>query len=281
VTVRLTLLSVVLLACLAALPASWPVEAAAALPAPISLWARGAVPGARGIGVGDTPAIYPFLPTAAKNTGAAVVVMPGGGFSRLNTDAEGVQVAGWLNGRGVAAFVLRYRLAPRYQKPDAIADAGRAVQYVRAHAAQFKIDEARIGVLGFGSGAELAADAAYNHPVPGDVRAPEPVARAASTPAFLGLIFGSAPYSSSATPVPPTFLVASSSQADHQEGALELWNALRAARVPVDAHFFARAGASAGLAKGDPSVGVWPESFYNWIRYRGWLTGQPRYRIQL
>lgn len=125
----------------------------------------------------DTAALLPYLPSAAKNTGAAVLLIPGG-------DRGGSAIATWLSEQGIAAFVLRYR---------SVADVTRATQYVRSHAAEFKVAPARIGMMGFGSGAELGADAVYNHAVAGDAAATDIVARQSSRPNFMALVYGSAP----------------------------------------------------------------------------------------
>lgn len=253
--------------------------AAAVWPAPVPLWPRGDMPGARGVSNANTPAVYPFLPSPRNRTGAAVLVVPGA-LTKSTIEVEGAEVAAWLNSRGVAAFVLRYRPTARDQRDAPVADVNRAVQYIRARAAEFRIGATRVGLLGFASGAALGADAVYNHGVDGDADSKDPVARASSRPDFLGLIYGSAPLGPTAANAPPTFLVASSRATDHQDEAIDLWTKLRAARVPVDAHFFAKTDATAGLAKNDPAVGAWPAAFYNWIRYRGWLTDQPRVAIR-
>jgi acetyl esterase/lipase len=218
-----------------------------------------------------------FLPAESARTGAAVIVVPGVRDGRLALDADGTDVAAWLTARGIAAFVLQYRGGARGQDDEAVADVLRAVQTVRARAAEYKISESRIGVLGFGSGAGVAGEAAYGRAAEGIASSPDVVARASSRVDFLGLIFG-APSRGPTTAVgaPPTFLVASSAEADGQTASFALWTTLRAARVPVDAHLFAKADASLGLGKSDAAVGAWPELFYSWVRYRGWLTGEPR-----
>ncbi|MEO7190596.1 MAG: alpha/beta hydrolase [Vicinamibacterales bacterium] len=246
-------------------------------PAPkaIALWPGGA-PGASGTADGDTPALLSYLPTTARNTGAAVLVIPGGGYTKLNLDSEGAAVAAWLNEQGIAAFVLRYRLAPKYQKDSAAADTARGVQYIRAHAADFKVAPNRIGIMGFGSGAELEAATVYNHTSTPDASATDVVGRASSAPNFMALVFGSAPLPAAATTAPPTFLVGSSRTADNQAGLIDLWARLRAVRAPVDAHFFAHADSSLGLASKDPAVSAWPQSFLSWVRFRGFLSDAPR-----
>lgn len=244
----------------------------------IPLWPAGA-PGALGNTEADTPALLPYLAPIAKSTGAAVLVIPGGGYTALNMESEGSAVAAWLNDQGIAAFVLRYRLQPKYPKSAASADVTRAVQYIRAHAVDFRIAPSRIGAMGFGSGAEFGAEAVYNHAVAGDAAASDPAARESSRPDFMALMFGSAPLPANAAVPPPTFLVGSSRTADNQSGMIDLWVRLRAVRTPVDAHFFAKADASLGLAKNDPSVRSWTDSFISWVRFRGYLANQLRVAI--
>src|SRR4051812_7062040 len=101
-------------------------------PEPIELWPGGA-PGATGNSDEDKPAIYAYPAPVGKNTGAAFLVCPGGGFTTRCIDFEGVLVANWLNERGIGAFVLRYRIRPLYQMKDSVADAYRAMRHLRAH----------------------------------------------------------------------------------------------------------------------------------------------------
>ena len=229
---------------------------AAAQSAPVPLWP--------GLG---TAVVYPFLPAAKINTGAAVLIVAGGG--------EGAQMARWLNDRGIAGFVLRPRPSSD-DKNSASADVNRAVQYLRAHAADFEISPKRIAALGFARGAELVADAAYNHQAEAKPDAADPVEKFSSRPDLVALIWGSAlPQAGGAIP-PPTFLVGSTRTADGMSGMIDLWTKLRAARVPVDAHLFAQADANAGLAQDHPSLSSWPESFHSWARFQGLLADAPR-----
>src|SRR4029079_4389940 len=99
---------------------------------PILLWPD-AAPGATGITDEDKPAIIPFIPESSKRNGAAVLVVPGGGFTIRAVDHEGVLVAQWLKDHGITAFVLRYRLRPLYNRNDWVSDGQRAMQYIRAH----------------------------------------------------------------------------------------------------------------------------------------------------
>ncbi len=155
----------------------------------IELWPNGA-PGATGTADEDKPAIVPFVPEAAKSTGAAILVCPGGGFTLRATDHEGVLVAQWLKARGIAAFILRYRLRPLYGREHWLRDAQRGMQFIRAHAAEYRVDARRVGIIGFSAGAQLAADASFN-PLAGDAEANDPLDRVSSRPDFLILSYGS------------------------------------------------------------------------------------------
>src|SRR5262245_57669756 len=120
------------------------------------LWPNGA-PGAVGTEPVDIPTLTPYFPKEKAN-GAAVIVCPGGGYSHL-ADHEGGPVAQWLNSIGVTAFVLKYRLGPRYHHPAPLQDAARAIRLVRSHAAEWKLDPRRIGILGFSAGGHVASTA--------------------------------------------------------------------------------------------------------------------------
>src|ERR1051326_6834749 len=120
------------------------------------LWPQGA-PGAVGTEERDQPTLSIYLPPTDKANGAAVVICPGGGYGALAVDHEGRQPAEWLNAHGVAAFVLKYRLGPRYHHPAPLDDAQRAIRYVRENAATLGIAQDRVGICGFSAGGHLAA----------------------------------------------------------------------------------------------------------------------------
>src|SRR5579859_3376108 len=123
------------------------------------LWPEGA-PGAAGALDEDRPTLTIYLPPAASASGAGVVICPGGGYAHLAIEKEGSQIAEWANAHGMAAFVLKYRLGPRYHHPAMLDDAHQALRYVRSHAAEFRIKPDRIGIWGFSAGGHLAATAA-------------------------------------------------------------------------------------------------------------------------
>ena len=139
------------------------------------------------------PSIYVFLPPKDRATGVAVVVAPGGGHSQLVIDKEGWEIADWLNEHGVAAFVLKYRLArakdSRYTvAKDALADSARAVRTVRSHATEWGVDPARIGFMGFSAGGELTALIETRFDA-GNSGAVDPIERASSRPDFAAAIY--------------------------------------------------------------------------------------------
>jgi acetyl esterase/lipase len=282
---RLMLTFVVALFASAALPTSAADPTPQSLPRPVELWSNGA-PGATGDSDEDKPAVYAYLPAADQNTGAAVLVCPGGGFTTRCVDFEGVLVAQWLKSHGVAGIILRYRIRPLYAMKDSLLDAQRGIQYVRAHADELRVDPNRIGIIGFSAGAELAASASMRT-LPAKADASDPIDRQPSRPDFLVLAYGSAPMprnsddaQSKTAPPPPTFLFCTAEDAGHLGGMLNLYSSLRAARVPVEAHFFANGEHGVGFAQGDPVLGAWPDLMFNWMRAGGFLTARPRVALR-
>ena len=149
------------------------------------LWPNGA-PGAQGNEDIDQPSIAPYVVPAGRGTGTAVVVCPGGGYRNLAMDHEGDQIAKWLNSLGVSAFVLKYRLGPKYHHPVELGDAQRAIRTVRAKAAEYRVATDRIGIMGFSAGGHLASTAG-THFDAGDASAADPIDRVSSRPDFLVL----------------------------------------------------------------------------------------------
>jgi acetyl esterase/lipase len=243
---------------------------------PILLWPNGA-PGATGNSDEDKPALIPVLPVESNNTGAAILVIPGGGFTLRAVDHEGVLVAQWLRERGIAAFILRYRIRPLYERKDWLADAQRALQYIRANAKQYRISPTRIGAVGFSAGANLAADMSF-HPLLGNPEASDPLERVSSRPDFMILSYGSAPMPPhlAGVNVPPTFMYCTAEDAGAVRGMSELHSALLKAKVPVEAHFFASGVHGVGFAQGDSILGEWPSLLHRWMKANGFLTDKLR-----
>jgi len=246
---------------------------------PILLWPNGA-PGATGNGDEDKPAIIPFIPEQSKQNGAAVLVVPGGGFTIRAVDHEGVLVAQWLKDHGITAFLLRYRLRPLYTRNEWIKDGQRAMQYIRAHANQYKLSTDRVGAIGFSAGATLIADMTLNT-TPAQTIATDPLDRFTSKPDFLILAYGSMRIpnnadSSSVASFPPTFMYGTVEDRSSNGGMQEMFSRLYRANVPVEAHFFQNGIHGTGFALGDPVLGQWTNLLHNWLAVGGFLTNKPQ-----
>lgn len=242
---------------------------------PVLLWPEGA-PGATGTSDEDKPAIIPFVPEPSKRNGAAILVVPGGGFTIRATDHEGVLVAQWLKDHGFTAFLLRYRLRPLYARPDWLKDGQRGIQYIRAHAEEYKLSIDRVGAVGFSAGANLIADMALN-PIAGMPTASDPLERFSSNPDFLILAYGSIRLPTNSDPsafkdFPPVFMYGTAEDATTTKGMVALYAGLLQANVPAEAHFFRNGEHGSGFAIGDPVLGEWPDLMYRWLASDGFLT---------
>ncbi|HEX8142511.1 MAG TPA: alpha/beta hydrolase [Pyrinomonadaceae bacterium] len=265
---------------------------------PIVLWPAGA-PGAVGHEPSDIPTLTPFLPPKEKATGAAIIVCPGGGYSHLS-DREGPPVAEWLNTLGITAFVLKYRIGPRYHHPAPLQDAARAIRIVRAGAAQWAIDPARIGILGFSAGGHLASTAG-THFDSGKPEASDAIERVSSRPDLMVLIYpvitmrelthggsrkqllGDAPSPELVAllsndeqvtkETPPTFLVHTMTDtAVPVENSLKFVQALRKAGVPFEFHLYERGPHGFALGDKDPVLATWLGRCADWLRLHGFTT---------
>jgi acetyl esterase/lipase len=155
----------------------------------LPLWPEGSI-AADKESEGDpaVPTVDVHLPAPGKATGSAVVVLPGGGYGGISMDFEAVHAAQFLTGNGVAAFVVRYRHAPRFRHPLPMEDAWRAIRLVRSRAAEFKIDPNRIGLMGFSAGGHLASTV-ITHLDRGNPDATDPVAKLSARPDFSILVY--------------------------------------------------------------------------------------------
>lgn len=258
----------------------------------ILLWPDGA-PHAEGTDVIDQPAITVHLPPKDIATGAAIVVNPGGGYRILAADHEGLQVARWLNRIGVAAFVLRYRVMPKYPQNISLLDAQRAIRCVRANAGDFGISPDRIGMLGFSAGGHLTTAAGTQFD-DGDPNAADPVERVSCRPDFIvpvypaisGVLFNRPdeyrPTNELVTEkTPPTFLVQS-----HEDTlvvpthSVMFYEALLKAKVPAEFHVFGYGAHGMGLGSGDPEFAQWTDLLHTWLRRSKFLTSAQRIAIE-
>ena len=273
-----------------------------AAPEEIPLWESGA-PGA----IGETDADRPTLTIyrASRNSsGTAVVVAPGGGYGTLAVDHEGRQIAGFFNAMGVSAFVLKYRLGPRYRHPTQIGDAQRAIRLVRSRASTYGVSPDRIGMMGFSAGGHLTATAGTQFD-DGKADAADPIDRAGSRPDFLILAYPVISFDPAIThagsvrnllgekpdaklieklsndlqvtsKTPPAFLFHTTADTGVPvENSVRFYLALRRAAVPAELHVFENGPHGVGLALWDPALGSWPALLTNWLRARGLLTRPP------
>jgi acetyl esterase/lipase len=280
------------------------VAAHAAGPDPIALWPNG-TPGAQGNTDEDRPELRIYTPSPDKASGAGIVVCPGGGYGVLAMDHEGHQVARWLNELGVAAFVLKYRLGPRYHHPAPLQDAQRAVRHVRAHAADLNVSPRRLGIMGFSAGGHLASTAA-THFDAGNPDDPDPVERVSCRPDFVVLAYpvitlldpsahrgsrrnllGDDPdpelleslsnEKQVTAETPPAFLFHTAEDPGVPvENSLAFYRACREAGVPAELHIFQHGPHGVGLAAGDPVSGDWKERLTDWLRANAFLADVQR-----
>lgn len=225
------------------------------------------------------PSITVYLPAKSEATGAAVIVTPGGSHKELWITHEGYRVAEWLSQRGIAAFILKYRLANEpgssyTVEGDELADIQRAIRTVRARSAEWGVDPARVGVMGFSAGAELAGLAAthYNDPVAHPV---DDIDRQSARPAFQALIYPPADGNGKYTKDTPQAFLACGGDDEIAEGMPDLYKAMKRAGVPVELHIYAGIGHGFGIrAANSPRVAGWIESFRQWMFDRGLLSGK-------
>jgi acetyl esterase/lipase len=221
------------------------------------------------------------------NTGAAVVVFPGGGYQILAIDLEGTEVCKWLNSIGVNCILLKYRVpdsGPYPRSAAALQDAQRAVGLVRLHAAEWGIDPNRVGVLGFSAGGHLAA-AIGNHferRLYGLVDAADnlscrPNFSVLVYPAYLALAeqnFTLNPEVLPITQTPPTFIVQTEDDPVHVENAVVYFLALKNSKVAAELHVYAQGGHGYGLRRTALPVTAWPQALETWLHTIKVLPGQ-------
>ena len=270
-------------------------------PKPEPLWAEGA-PGALGTEEVDKPTLAAYPAPQGRGVGTAVIVCPGGGYVNLSMDKEGDQFARWLNSLGVTAFVLKYRLGPKYHHPIELGDAQRAIRTVRAKAAEYHVQPDRIGIMGFSAGGHLASSAG-THFDAGNAGAADAIDKVSSRPDFMVLGYPVISFSTSyvhkgsmrallgdnpdpklvelmsnelqVTPqTPPTFLFHTTTDTVVPvENSVLFYMALRKAGVPAEMHIYERGPHGVGLAQTDEALSSWPGRLADWLRVRGLLNG--------
>jgi endo-1,4-beta-xylanase len=220
----------------------------------IPLWDAGKVPQAKGDGPLDSPFLTVFLPPEGKRNGASVIVAPGGSNIMLMYGAEGVDIAERYNDWGAVAFVLTYRLSPRYGENIRVMEGKRAVELVRSRAAEWKLDPNRVGYIGFSAGANTGRTVVATSG-PGDPQAADPIDRMSSRPDYLALVYGPgrATPGESLKSFPPTFLIAAAADSGPAIGSAQLFMDLTRAGATAEIHVYqkGRHGFGDGFASGN------------------------------
>lgn len=212
------------------------------------------------------------------NSGAAVVVFPGGGYQILAIDLEGTEVCDWLNSIHVNCVLVKYRVpnsGPYPKSAAALQDAQRAVGIVRQHAAEWHFDPSRVGVLGFSAGAHLAAALSthyekrlYDAVDAADAQSCRPDFAVIVYPGYLALAEKNMEPNPDIQPTaetPPTFIVQAEDDPVHVENAIEYFMALKKAKVPAELHIYAQGGHGYGLRRTDLPVTTWPDRVSDWL----------------
>lgn len=225
----------------------------------------------------STPTLTLYTPRG-KNTGAAVVVFPGGGYHILAIDLEGTEVCDWLNSQGITCILLKYRVpdsGPYPKSSAALQDAQRALGLVRSHAAEWHIDPHRIGVLGFSAGAHLAAALSthfdqriYDSIDAADQLSCRPDFAVIVYPGYLALAeqnFAPNPDIQVTDKTPPSFIVQAEDDPVHVENSIVYFQALKNAKVPAELHLYAQGGHGYGLRRTSLPVTTWPQSVDTWL----------------
>jgi acetyl esterase/lipase/lysophospholipase L1-like esterase len=227
------------------------------------------------------PSLTPYLPAKEKATGLAVLVIPGGGHRFLSITHEGYSVGEWLRDRGIAAFVLKHRLAREagstYRvEVESLADVQRALRLIRSRASEWGIDVHRVGALDFSAGGELVSLASARFDG-GDATATDPIARQPSKPDFQALIYpGSADTIAPTKDSPPAFLVAAyDDRPAIAEGVAEAYLRFKRAGVLAELHIYSTGGHGFGLRPTNTRpIGHWLARFEDWLADGGWLRSR-------
>jgi len=293
---RRAIVIALLFACLPALWAQHPRPTNTAL-----LWPNGA-PGALGNAVNDEPrlALFPAADNVGYKTRTGVLVLPGGGYSGLSIDQEGLPAVKWLNNHGISAFMLSYRVGPRYHYPIELLDASQAMRWIRSHAVQYGVDPHRIGVWGFSAGGHLASMLG-THFDSGNPVAEDAIDRVSNRPDFMiltypvidllgkaakgsfvnllgdhpdpGVLEGLMTDKCVTAKTPPTFLVhGNDDQWVSPENSVNFYLALRRAGVPAELHIYEHGDHGFGLAQSDPILSSWLDLLANWLSTKGLLN---------
>jgi acetyl esterase/lipase len=260
----------------------------------VLLWPNGA-PNAQGAADIDKPSLTLYPATGANKVPTAIVICPGGGYARLAMTYEGYDVAEWCNKLGISAFVLKYRLGPKYHYPNELLDAQRAIRWVRAHANQYGYKEDHIGIWGFSAGGHLASTAG-THFDNGMTNPADEIDKQSCRPNFLILAYAVITLKTMTThqsslrellgehpdpklvellsnelqvtpKTPPTFLFHTTEDpVVPVENSVNFYLALRKAGVPAEMHIYLKGHHGVGLAAKDPILHTWTDHLADWLK---------------
>ena len=237
----------------------------------------------------DPSTLTTYFPPAGTAVGTGIVILPGGGYAHLSMEKEGSDVAKWLNSLGVTAFVLKYRLGPKFHHPAQLEDAQLAIRMVRRQASALGIAPSRIGIMGFSAGGHLAATASTHftpetrpdfailcYPV---IAFGQPYTHKGSQEMLLGkdpdpkLIEELSAEKHVTADTPPTFLFTTNADTGvPAENSLAYYGALRKAGVAAEIHVYERGPHGVGLAPNDPVLSTWTARLADWLKIHGWLS---------
>jgi len=225
----------------------------------------------------NKPSVTLFVPEKSKATGVGVLIAPGGGHYQLSYDSEGCFVGQWLAERGIAGFVLTNRLSREagstYTMNDELADTQRAMRLVRSRAAEWTIDPAKLGIIGFSAGGELVNMLVQKNDN-GDQAATDPIDRFGCRPAFQGLMYpGNSAAIAPTKDSPPAFLLCGANdRTDISEGLANVYLLFKRAAVPVELHIYANTGHGFGYRpRSTAASNEWPWRFQEWLVTTGFL----------
>jgi len=231
----------------------------------------------------NNPTITVFLPPKDKANGAGVLIFPGGGFSQVVFNSEGVEPAHYWTNLGVAAFVCKYRLPRETNSPYSLKihprqDAQRAMRLIRSRATEWSVDPGRIGVEGFSAGGEMESLLVYSPPA-GDPNAPDPVDRLDASAAFQVVVYPG-PLGipeTVAADAPPAFFVIANDDTGHMGAVLSLVEKYHQAKRPMEVHIYEKGGHGFGLGGRSKftSVHTWPQRLTDWLNDNHILQPNP------
>jgi acetyl esterase/lipase len=233
----------------------------------IPLWEPGQVPLAKGDGPLDAPFLTVFMPPSGKANGSSVIIAPGGSNIMLMYSMEGMEIAERCNDWGAVAFVLTYRLSPRYGHDARTLDGRRAVELVRSRAAEFKIDPKRIGLIGFSAGSELVRSTTASAGEDPNLR-----------PDYIALVYsaGRPTPGEQLKTFPPTFFCVAQFDRGPALASAQLFTELTRAGAVSELHIYQKGRHGFGTGYGDPEASTWMEALHNFLVQGGFMLGGKR-----